>query len=152
MTEASVPVSRLLVFAALCVGLGPAIGAFVAILQSEMFGPHIGHPLALIFNIRLIGPILLVGYMIGAPVALIAAILFAVMVYRRDWHGLGAANLAAIVATALLLVSVAMLSLARGSRVDLSPHAISNLGAIVMCSIVAITVCWCIARVVGILR
>ena len=74
MTEASVPVSRLLVFAALCVGLGPAIGAFVAILQSEMFGPHIGHPLALIFNIRLIGPILLVGYMIGAPVALIAAI------------------------------------------------------------------------------
>jgi hypothetical protein len=142
MTEANVPTSRLLIFIVLCVVVGPAIGTLVELCWTMGRIPVL--PIA-----RFIGPLLFGGYVIGAPIALVAAVLFVVTARRYNKCGIGTAHLAAVIAAAVVGLVLVIWSLV-GHFYD--PSALYGIPRMAIVGMVAITGCWYIARVVGILR
>jgi hypothetical protein len=152
VSDAGVKVPHLLAFIALCIVIGPAIGIlgiFAQLWLATLFETS-GPVLYAVPDFRFISSVLLVGYSIGAPVAFVAALIFAVAASRHGPHGLGTANLAALVAA--ILVTVALL-IASEQGYYVPPwrlfRMMGGIAAMVVTSAVAMTACWLIARALG---
>ena len=150
VSEAQIGVPRLLAFIALCVIVGPAIGTlgiFLVIFVGGLLfaGPaqYPGHPF--------IGAAVVVGYVLGAPVAFLAALIFTAAARQHGRHGLVVANVAAIVAA--IVVTAAFLILSEyGYYVPAWRlwRMLGGIGAMALISVVAMTACWLIAWALGI--
>jgi hypothetical protein len=143
VTEANVSGPRLLAFVALCVIIGPAIGTFVELC----FAPVISAPAWL--NLRLVRSIVVGGYTFGAPIGLVAAVLFVLAAQRYKRHGLGTAHLAALITIVALGLGLVIRSLVTQ---HFQPSVLWGIPRMAIIAMVAMTGCWYIARVVGILR
>jgi hypothetical protein len=123
--------------------VGPAIGASVELFRGIASFPNMP------ISSWLVAPILLGGYLIGAPIALVAAILFATAARRYNWHDLGAAHVSALIAAAIVVLGIVLWGIIdhRSPRGDLL-----GIPSLAITSMVAMTGCWYIGRAVGILR
>jgi hypothetical protein len=142
VTEANVPTSRSLIFIVLCVVIGPAIGTLVELCWAMGGIPAL--PIS-----RFIGPLLFGGYVIGVPIALVAAVLFVLAARWYNKCGIGTAHLAAVIAAVVVGLVLVIWRLV-GRPYD--PRALYGIPRMAIVGMVAMTGCWYIARVVGILR
>jgi len=151
VSEANVPVSRLLMFVGLCVLVGPILGTLVVLAIMTAQFPFSN------FRSDFLVVLFLFGYLVGAPIALIAAVLFAIGARRLHLSGIGGALIGAIAAAAIVQVAIVVANVVfhDSGQPDMwrfRERDLLQIPYIAFVSLVAMTGCWYLGRALRILR